>query len=435
MKYEPGQMIGSYRLLAECGSGAYGKVFLAENAMTRQRFALKVLSLSDKIAERELRGLTNYRNCRHPHLLQIHHIDKDEGHLYYTMDVADNISKDPESYIPDTLGNRLAQKESLSAGIVNKMAVELLDGLEYLHRNGLIHRDIKPDNILWINGRATLADIGLMCDISNDSLVGTPGFMSEELLSGKRNASIEDDLYALGKVIYCALTGCSVKDFPHYPGTVTITEADSLIKAYTAACQTPSPIKTTQEMKAILESGSIPAGVRRAKRSPAKPFFIACGLFMVLLAGVFSFQLRSEPQAEVEAPEPVVPEGANIVSTLELLYEGRDSGPMRNAILKAEEALDKLNSEVQEKKSALDAHKMTKDAYLVSLNTIQQAQKEHLAQDPLCRLAQAEKDIREFIRKHRGNESENIVSQFKKLLDRRDLLVKEYYNPQTFGSI
>lgn len=256
MSYCIGQNIGSYKLLHLCGSGAYGSVYYAENIITHHFFALKILNSPEKICRRELQGLSNYKNCRHPNLLQIHHIEKINDTVFYTMDAADNVGNN-ENYVPDTLSYRLKKKKTLPVPEILKMANELLDGLAFLHKQGLVHRDIKPDNILWIDGKATLADIGLTSPTDNTSLAGTPGFISDSLLRGKKSATPDDDLYALGKVIYCALTGCSPREYPHYPDNVTISDAGSLIKTYTSVCESPSSVTSSEDMKKLLNSQDI----------------------------------------------------------------------------------------------------------------------------------------------------------------------------------
>lgn len=91
MNFKVGQRLGSYELRQECGAGAYGQVFLAGNILTDQLVALKILRVAEKQVERELRGLTCYRDCRHPNLLQIHHVERFGDVIFYTMDAADNL--------------------------------------------------------------------------------------------------------------------------------------------------------------------------------------------------------------------------------------------------------------------------------------------------------------------------------------------------------
>ena len=432
MKYDVGDRIGSYQLLYLCGEGAYGRVFLARNVLTQHQVALKLLPLSAKVTARELQGLKNYRECRHPNLLQIHHIDQAEGVLYYTMDAADNLAGTGGGYEPDTLAARLAHRKSLPAGEVAKMAAELLEGLDCLHRRNLLHRDIKPDNILWVDGRATLADIGLTTDSRNASLVGTPGFMSGELLSGKRPANREDDLYALGKVIYCALTGCAVCDYPHYPQSVTISEAAPLIRAYTAACRSPSTVKSSQEMKRLLTAPAETAARRRggAWRWPA-------GLLLpAAAAAVFFLSWKTEkrlvearsaavpvPPAEstvaaASLPEPL-PGGALPVTELELLYRNRTSGQVKALLARAERAEEMLDREAVEKLGELNAHEMTAETSRMVRGLILKAREEHWREDPLCRLARKEEQVKAFLAG--GGED---VRAFLTLLDERDSLVR-----------
>ena len=433
MKYDVGDRIGSYQLLYLCGEGAYGRVFLARNVLTQHQVALKLLPLSAKVTAWELQGLKNYRECRHPNLLQIHHIDQAEGVLYYTMDAADNLAGTGGGYEPDTLAARLAHRKSLPAGEVAKMAAELLEGLDCLHRRNLLHRDIKPDNILWVDGRATLADIGLTTDSRNASLVGTPGFMSGELLSGKRPANREDDLYALGKVIYCALTGCAVCDYPHYPQSVTISEAAPLIRAYTAACRSPSTVKSSQEMKRLLTA---PAETVARRRGGAWRWAAGLLLPAAAAAAVFFLSWKTEkrpvearsaavpvPPAEstvaaASLPEPL-PGGALPVTELELLYRNRTSGQVKALLARAERAEEMLDREAVEKLGELNAHEMTAETSRMVRGLILKAREEHWREDPLCRLARKEEQVKAFLAG--GGED---VRAFLTLLDERDSLVR-----------
>lgn len=149
MKFKIGDVIGSYRLDAECGMGAYGEVFIAESTATHRRVALKIVFRHGRNCERELRGLTVYQEvCRRTDLLQIYHVENCGEYLYYTMDAADNLNAGADEYVPDTLANRLRTSGRLSAEAVRKMADELTVCLNILHGKGLLHRDVKPDNIL-----------------------------------------------------------------------------------------------------------------------------------------------------------------------------------------------------------------------------------------------------------------------------------------------
>ena len=225
------RMIGIYQLLSECGKGAYGTVFLAENTLTHQQVALKILH--GKQQQRELDGLIRYRECRQPNLIQIHHIDRTpDGSLYYTMDAAD--SRDPDRYEPDTLAKRM--ESSIPPAELKKIILNLADGITALHQTGLIHRDIKPENIFFIRGIPVLGDIGLTAEAGHATLIGTPAFMPAEVLQGKRPADETCDIYALGMVTYCALTGLQPSDFPRLPKGLPL-EARASISASRAACE------------------------------------------------------------------------------------------------------------------------------------------------------------------------------------------------------
>ena len=248
MSYNAGDTICNCTLLQKCGEGAYGEVWLAHDAIGT-RVALKIIKNGRRYSERELAGLKNYKDCNHPNLLKIRYVEISQDYIYCTMDAADDLNHGNGEYKPDTLANRLRIYGRLDGKEITDMLDGLLSGLEELHKHGLVHRDIKPDNILWVNGRATLADVGLIAFEGAGSIVGTPGFISSRILEG-HPAEASDDFYALGKVIYCALTGLAVSEYPSLPVDVTISMDANLNKALRESCT--HPVKSTAEFRKLL---------------------------------------------------------------------------------------------------------------------------------------------------------------------------------------
>ena len=98
MNYKVGDIIDEYKLLRECGHGAFGTVFLAENQMTASHVAFKIIYKCGSSAERELKGLRQYQIiAQNTNLLQIYQVKEYDDFFYYTMDIADNLSDDEES--------------------------------------------------------------------------------------------------------------------------------------------------------------------------------------------------------------------------------------------------------------------------------------------------------------------------------------------------
>lgn len=293
-KFHPGSIIENYRLTDCCGEGAYGTVFLASNLTTGQKVALKVIEIprTGNRWKREIAGLTNYCRIRHPNLLPVFHVGEFDECVYYTMEPADNLT--PETgYTPDTLANRL-QQGRLSPYGIKEMTCGLLDGLEELHRHGLVHRDIKPDNIIWSNGRPTLADIGLVTAGKDMSFAGTPGFFRPELFEHPDGRENQNGLYALGKVMYCALTGNAVTDYPSFPKDLSLKGTGELVRCYTQVCDRNSSISDVSGFRNLLLTVS--AGRRRNYH----PWWFLLWIFLLaglLYAGV-KWYFSTAPQAE-----------------------------------------------------------------------------------------------------------------------------------------
>ncbi len=252
MIYGAGDTLEGYKLLAKCGEGAFGSVFLAGNETTQQQFALKILYKHGRHHEHELKGLIAYQEkCRHANLMRIYHIGQNEDCIFYVMDAADNLNPNGE-YLPDTLGNRLKQQKRLAPGQIRSMLNELLSGLEILHSAGLLHRDIKPDNILWVNGQAVLGDIGLVTANKSVSFAGTPGFISPDIWNGKRDFAPQDDLYALAMTLYCAFSGESPRKYPELSLSLTLGGGRDIIKMYNAVLAAGSSVRTVADWRSFL---------------------------------------------------------------------------------------------------------------------------------------------------------------------------------------
>ena len=225
-----------YELIQKCGSGAYGEVWVAR-ALAGRLVALKIIEKNEQIS-REFAGLRNYsRIFDFKYLIRIFHVGESENKLYYTMELADNLGT-TEQYVPATLENVLKQKGRISSREIVMIGQKILWGISALHKAGLVHRDIKPENILFVNGVPKLSDIGLLRSVSQTlSMGGTLGFIPpEKVSSGVLERTSSDDLYALGKVLYCCLTGNNVEKWPTFPGTLVNDDCKKLNRVILTAC-------------------------------------------------------------------------------------------------------------------------------------------------------------------------------------------------------
>lgn len=218
--------IPDHEILRIIGKGAYGEVWLARSITGAYR-AVKVVwredFADDALFAQEFEGILNYEPIARDiaglvHILHVGRHGGDNPYYYYVMEPADDaytgIHLDPEDYTPRTLQSdmKLYGRRAMPLDYVLEVACQLSRALEALHAEGLTHRDVKPANIIFVNGRAKLADAGLVSTGNRWAYVGTEGYIPPEGPGSPRA-----DVYALAKVLYEMGTGMDRLSFPTLP--------------------------------------------------------------------------------------------------------------------------------------------------------------------------------------------------------------------------
>jgi serine/threonine protein kinase len=168
--------------------------------------------------DREYNGICRFEpvSRKHPAVIDILQVGRDDaaGYFYYVMELADGLAAGPETdaegYTPRTLRADLYERAPLPLSECLVLGRTMADAIGHLHRNGLVHRDVNPSNIIYVDGQPKLADPGCVDSATRTgTLTGTLGYIPREGF-GKPSG----DLYALGKVLYEAATGQDRRDFP-----------------------------------------------------------------------------------------------------------------------------------------------------------------------------------------------------------------------------
>ncbi len=210
MSFESGYIIDNRFLLKrQLGRGSFGEVWLAEDKELGIDVAVKIyIALDSRGLEEFKTEFKNVRHLNHPNLLRPDHYDLSDNNPYLIM-----------AYCPSSLGTKIGEMSEAEAW---KMVKDVSRGLMYLHEMDIVHRDIKPDNILQNEeGAYVISDFGLSQKMrstlrrasarnnqnNKDSFAGTVGYMAPEMFSSKPEAVKATDVWALGATLYEAITG------------------------------------------------------------------------------------------------------------------------------------------------------------------------------------------------------------------------------------
>ncbi|MDB4908015.1 MAG: protein kinase [Gemmatimonadetes bacterium] len=304
-------LAGEYSLQRELGRGGMGVVYLARDVQLDRDVAIKVLppqlALTSAARERFVREARTAAGLSHPHIVPIHRVGEARGFVFFVM-----------SYVEgETLGERLRTRGPLPPADATRVMREVAWALAYAHGRGIVHRDVKPDNILLeaSSGRALVTDFGiahggeeLASDTEPGKIMGTAHYMSPEQAASEP-VDGRSDIYALGVVGYVAVSGrlpfesnnlhaLMVRQATEAPPSV-MRAAPGLPPALGAAidrCLARDPALRFADGEALAEALApavdarppLPPTLRAwlGSSNPATPLYIgASGLFSVMTAG------------------------------------------------------------------------------------------------------------------------------------------------------
>src|SRR5437899_203036 len=228
----------AYSIEGEIGRGGMGVVYMARDERLKRKVAVKVLppdlAFREEIRLRFLREAETAARLSHPHIVPIHSVGEGpDGLVYFVMAYVDG----------ESLGAKLKRRGRLPPDESRRIMQETADALGAAHAFGIIHRDVKPDNILLegSRGRVVVTDFGIAKALSSTTggatltatgvAIGTPHYMSPEQAAGDREIDGRSDIYSLGVVGYQMLTGELPFQAPTVPGILMkhITERAPLV--------------------------------------------------------------------------------------------------------------------------------------------------------------------------------------------------------------
>src|SRR4030095_12053635 len=296
--------VPNHEMIRVIGRGAYGEIWMARSQLGILR-AVKIVDRrtfdSEKAFEREFDGMARFEPLSREHagFVDILHVGRDDDgeFFYYVMELADDHltgqTVNEERYVPKTLKTELARRSRLLADEVIALGLALTESLTALHREGLVHRDIKLANIIFVGGRPKIADIGLVAATGQNSLVGTEGYVPPD-----GPGAAQGDIFSLGKVLYEMAMGKDRMDFPALNTRINdLPDRDLLLRlndVFIRACAT----ELTERYSRAEQMNDDLARIREGRPlihlgRKRWPLVIGALLLVALIAGAFYVKLQN----------------------------------------------------------------------------------------------------------------------------------------------
>ncbi len=278
-------LAGRYRIEHELGRGGMATVYLADDVRHHRQVAVKVLraELGSLLGpERFLREVEIAAKLNHPHILPLYDSGDADGFLFYVM-----------PYITgESLRLKLEREQQLPVEEALAITRQVASALSYAHARGVIHRDVKPENIMLYEGEAMVADFGIALALSavaderltqTGLVVGTPAYMSPEQAMSERTVDARSDVYSLACLLYEMLAG-----EPPY----TAPNAQALL-----AKQLVDPVPAVRRLRPTVPTSVDQALMKALAKAPADRFASATAFAEALAA-----QARARPTAVAVLP-------------------------------------------------------------------------------------------------------------------------------------
>ncbi len=260
-------LAGKFEIEREIGQGGMAVVYLAHDLRHNRKVAVKVLrpELAAVVGgDRFLNEIQVTANLQHPHILPLFESGEADGFVYYVMPFVEG----------ESLGDRLHREGPLPTGDVARLLSQVADALSYAHTHGVLHRDIKPDNVMVSGRHAMVMDFGVARAVTEATdqaglttagmAIGTPAYMAPEQAAADPEIDHRADIYALGILGYELLTGTTPfgDRAPHQILAAHMTEAPEAVTNR----RSDVPAVLADVVMRSLERTSTSAGLR-VKRS------------------------------------------------------------------------------------------------------------------------------------------------------------------------